>query len=174
MELIKEALPTLTRVAVLVNPANLAHPIALAAMESTAGALGVELTPIEVKARDDIAAAIAAAATRRAAALVAIEDGAVYFKRQTNCGLRTAEPTADDWVQASGGSWRAAGIWSGSCRTFFRRSAAFVDQGSEGRPAGPPAGSRAPTKYELVINLKTAKALGLDSAGNAARTAPTR
>src|SRR5215813_6789712 len=72
--LIREAIPTLTRVAVIVNPANPSHPIVLEAMRQTAGALGVELVPVEVKARDDIAAAIAGVATRPASALVAIED----------------------------------------------------------------------------------------------------
>ena len=58
VELIKEAIPSLTRIAVFVNPTSPATSIALAAMQRTASALGVELVPIEVKARDDIAAAI--------------------------------------------------------------------------------------------------------------------
>ena len=74
VELIKEAIPTLTQVAVFVNPANPSHAIALSEMQRTAGALGVDLMPIEVKPRDDIAAAIATAATQRASALVALED----------------------------------------------------------------------------------------------------
>ena len=54
VELIKEAIPALTRVAVIVNPGNFSHPIVLEAMQRTAGALGVELVPVEVKGRDDI------------------------------------------------------------------------------------------------------------------------
>src|SRR5262245_8531566 len=71
VELIKEAIPTLTRLAVFVDPANPSHPIAQAAMQRTASSLGVELVPIEVKERDDIAAAIGAA-TRRAMPITAI------------------------------------------------------------------------------------------------------
>lgn len=85
VELIKEAIPTLTRVAVLVNPSNPSHPIALTAMESTAGVLGVQLLPIEVDARGDIAAAIAAAATRQAPALVAIEDALFTSNARRDC-----------------------------------------------------------------------------------------
>jgi ABC-type uncharacterized transport system substrate-binding protein len=77
-ELIKEAIPTLARLAVLVNPANPAHPMALAAVQRTASALGVELVPTEVKARDDIATAMVTLATRRVPALVAIDDGLFY------------------------------------------------------------------------------------------------
>ena len=54
VELIREAIPTLTRVAVIVNPSNPSHPIVLEVMQRTAGALGVELVPVEVKVRDDI------------------------------------------------------------------------------------------------------------------------
>ena len=74
VELIKEAVPSLTRIAVFVNPANPATSIPLTAMQRTASALKSELVPIEVTTPDDIAAAIVSVATRRAQALVAIED----------------------------------------------------------------------------------------------------
>ena len=73
VELIKEAMPTLAQVAVLLNPANSSAAIAISDMQRTAGALGMQLVPMEVKTRDDIAPAIARAATR-AQALVTIED----------------------------------------------------------------------------------------------------
>ena len=69
VELIREMIPALTRLAVIVNPANPSHPIALDAMQGTARALGIELVPAEVKGRDDFAAAIAAIATRQIPAL---------------------------------------------------------------------------------------------------------
>ena len=78
VEIIKEAIPTLVRAAVLVNPANPSAAIALSVMQRTASKLGVELVPTEVKARDDIAAAISMVATRPASALVAIEDPLVF------------------------------------------------------------------------------------------------
>ena len=74
IELIKEAIPLLNRVAVFVNPANPAMSIPLTTMQETARALNIELVPVEVQAREDIPAAIATVATRQAQALVAIED----------------------------------------------------------------------------------------------------
>jgi putative tryptophan/tyrosine transport system substrate-binding protein len=91
VELIKEAIPSLTRVAVLVNPANPATPIPLATMQHTAGALKVDLVPIEVKARDDIAAAISTVATRQAQALVVIEDPLITSNARQIAGLALQE-----------------------------------------------------------------------------------
>ena len=82
VELIREMIPALTRLAVIVNPAHPSHPIALDAMQGTARALGIELVPAEVKGRDDFAAAIAAIATRQIPALVAIEDPLVDSNAQ--------------------------------------------------------------------------------------------
>jgi hypothetical protein len=73
VELIREAIPTLMRAAVLINPANPAQFMGVPVMQRTASALGVELVLLEIKARDDIAPAVATA-TRRAQALVAIEE----------------------------------------------------------------------------------------------------
>jgi ABC-type uncharacterized transport system substrate-binding protein len=73
IELIREAIPTLMRAAVFINPANPAQLMSVPVMQRTASALGMELVLLEVKARDDIAPAIATA-TRRAQALVAIEE----------------------------------------------------------------------------------------------------
>src|SRR5262249_54770453 len=62
VELIKEAIPSLKRVAVIVNPGNPATFIPLETMQNTASALQIELVPVQIKMRDDIPAAIAAAA----------------------------------------------------------------------------------------------------------------
>jgi len=86
----------------------------LAAMQRTASALEVELVPTEVKARDDIATAMATVATRRVPALVAIDDGLLISNARQIAELATTEQAADDWVQASGGSrarcWNMAWI----------------------------------------------------------------
>jgi putative tryptophan/tyrosine transport system substrate-binding protein len=73
VELIKEAISAMTRLAVLVNPANSSNRIALSAMQRTARAVQVELVPVEVKVRDDIAAATTTVGAQ-ASALVVIED----------------------------------------------------------------------------------------------------
>ena len=77
VELIREVIPMLTRVAVLVNPANPSHAIALEAMQKTAGVLRLEVVPLEVNERQEIGTAIAGVARGRAQALVAIEGSLV-------------------------------------------------------------------------------------------------
>jgi putative tryptophan/tyrosine transport system substrate-binding protein len=160
VELIKEAIPTLTRMAVFVNPANPSHPIALAAMQQTANALAVELVPIEVKARDDIAAAIAMVAARQAAALVVIEDPLfIANTRQTaEFALRNRVPMIGFKPHAEAGALMDYGV---DLADLFYRSAAFVDKILKGAaPADLPI-ERA-TKFETIVNLQSAKTLGIE------------
>src|SRR4029453_15358442 len=160
VELIKEAVPTLTRVAVLVNPSNPSHLIALAEMESTAGALGVELAPIKVKARDDIAAAIAGAAAQRAPALVAIEDALfVSNARQfEEVALQNGLPMIGFKPQTEAGALMEYGV---DLADLFSRSAALVDKILRGTPPANLPIERA-VKFEVIINLKSAKTLGIE------------
>jgi putative ABC transport system substrate-binding protein len=159
VELIREAIPALTRVAVIVNPANPSHPIVLEAMRQTAGALRVELVPVEVKARDDIAAAIAGVAARPASALVAIEDPlAVSNARQVaGFALQSRLPLIGFKPQAEAGALMEYGPDLGD---LFYRSATLVDKILKGTtPTNLPI-ERA-VKFELIVNLKTAKILGV-------------
>jgi putative ABC transport system substrate-binding protein len=160
VELIKEAVPTLTRVAVLVNPSNASHRIALTAMHSTAGAIGVELVPMEAKARVDIAAAIAAATTRRAPALVAIED-ALFVANASHIAevaLQNGLPMIGFKPQAEAGALLEYGV---DLADLFSRSAALVDKILRGTsPANLPI-ERA-VKFEVIVNLKSARTLGIE------------
>jgi putative tryptophan/tyrosine transport system substrate-binding protein len=160
VELIKEAIPTLTRMAVFVNPANPSHPIALAAMQQTANALAVELVPIEVKARDDIAAAIAMVAARQAAALVVIEDPLfISNARQTaEFALQNRVPMIGFKPHAEAGALMDYGV---DLADLFYRSAAFVDKILKGAaPADLPI--ERTTKFETIVNLQSAKTLGIE------------
>ena len=160
VELIKEAIPTLTQVAVFVNPANPSHAIALSEMQRTAGALGVDLMPIEVKPRDDIAAAIATAATQRASALVALEDPLMVSNAKQIAGfaLQNRLPVIGFKPQAEAGGLLEYGV---DLFDLFSRSAAFVDKILKGTPPADLPIERA-VKFELTVNLKTAKALGIE------------
>jgi putative ABC transport system substrate-binding protein len=160
VELIKEAIPTLTQVAVFVNPANPSHAIALSEMQRTAGALGVDLMPIEVKPRDDIAAAIATAATQRASALVALEDPLMVSnaKQIASFALQNRLPVIGFKPQAEAGGLLEYGV---DLFDLFSRSAAFVDKILKGTPPADLPIERA-VKFELTVNLKTAKALGIE------------
>jgi putative tryptophan/tyrosine transport system substrate-binding protein len=160
VELIKEAIPTLTRVAVFVNPANPALPIPLTAMERTASALNVELVPIEVKTRDDITTAIAMVAARRAQALVAIEDPLITSNARqiADFALQNGLPMIGFRPQAEAGALMEYGV---DLADLFSRSAAFVDKVLRGiAPSALPI-ERA-VKFEVIVNLKTARALGLE------------
>jgi putative ABC transport system substrate-binding protein len=160
VELIKEAIPTLTRLAVLVNPANPARPIVLAAMQRAAGALGLELVPVEVKARDDLHAAIATAATRGAQALVACEEPLITSNANKIAGfaLQRRLPLIGFKPQAEGGALMEYGV---DFVHSFYRLAAFVDKVLKGTsPADLPV--ERSVKFDLIVNLKSAKTLGIE------------
>ena len=159
VELIKEAIPALTRVAVIVNPGNFSHPIVLEAMQRTAGALGVELVPVAVKTRDDIAAAIAGVAARPASALVAIEDPLVISNVGQIAGfaLQNRLPLIGFKPQAEASALMEYGP---DFFELFYRSATLVDKILNGTPPANLPIERA-VKFELIVNLKTAKTLGV-------------
>jgi putative ABC transport system substrate-binding protein len=158
--LIKEAIPTLTRVAFFVNPANPSHPIALMVMERTASALGVELVAMEVKARDDIAAAMAIVATQRARALVVIEDPlSISNARQiADLALQSGLPMIGFRPQAEAGALLEYGA---DIADLYVRAASLVDKILKGTaPADLPI-ERA-VKFEMIVNLKSAKRIGIE------------
>ena len=160
VELIKEAIPTLGRIAVFINPANLSHPIALAAMQRMASALEVELVPMEVSARNEIAAAVASAVTRQAHALIAIEDPLITSNARQIAAHATENglPMIGFKPQAEAGALMEYGV---DLVDSFLRSASLVDKILKGTsPAELPI-QRA-VKFDFNINLKTAKALGIE------------
>src|SRR5437588_5688766 len=159
VELIREAIPTLMRAAVLINPANPAQLMAVPVMQRTASALGVELVLLEIKARDDIAPQIATA-TRRAQAPVAIEEPLTISndKQIAELALQNRLPVIGFKPQAEAGALIEYGV---DLTDGFYRSAAFVDKILKGTsPADLPV-ERA-VKFELIVNLKTARMLGIE------------
>jgi ABC-type uncharacterized transport system substrate-binding protein len=160
VELIKEAIPTLTRLAVLVNPANSSNRIALSAMKRTAGSMGVELVPVEVKARDDIAAAPAMVTARQASALVIVEDPvSISNDRWTaELMLQNKLPMIGFKPHANAGALMDYGV---DVTDQFYRLAAFVDKILKGAPPADLPIERA-VKFDLVVNLKSAKTLGIE------------
>ena len=154
VELIKEAIPALSRIAVLINPANPSHLIALSAMQGMASALGAELVSVEAKGRDDIAATIATMTVRRAQALVAIDDPLfISIARQiAELALQNSVPMAE------AGALMDYGV---DLADLYSRSAAFVDKILKGTPPADLPIERA-VQFELVVNLKTAKVLGIE------------
>jgi len=161
LELLKEAPPRLSRVAVLHNPSN---PISVGQLRSVRAAgrpLGVQVQPLEVRKVQDFEAAFEAATRGRADGLLAMPDQLIGGPHRT----RLAELALKHRLATM--SWSAGHAQSGNLMTYgpdepelHRRAARDVDKILKGaRPADLPF--EEPTKFVLVINLKTARALGL-------------
>jgi putative tryptophan/tyrosine transport system substrate-binding protein len=160
LELLKEVVPKIRRVAILSNPGNAYHPVAIGDLNMAARSLGVQLKLLEARGPTEFDRAFAAMATERVGALLVLSD--TIFNSH---GTRLADLAARNRLPAAYGvreSVEAGGLMSygSSLRDLYRRCAAFVDKILKGaKPADLPV--EQPTKFELVINLKTAKALGL-------------
>jgi ABC-type uncharacterized transport system substrate-binding protein len=160
LELLKDVVPNLTRAAVLSNPSFTTSALALKAMEAAAPALGLSLQIVEARKPDELEAAVASAIMERAAGLIVVLDPMFLAQRVRLAELanKARLPTIygiEEHVEAGGLMAYAA-----SRLDIFRRAAAFVDKILRGaKPSDLPV--EQPTKFELVVNLKTAKALGL-------------
>jgi ABC-type uncharacterized transport system substrate-binding protein len=160
VELIKEAVPGATRLGVLVNPANPSGEMALTAMARAAVSLQVELLPVKVIAPDDIAGAFAMLVSRGAQALTFIEDPLLISNAPYIAQLATQNrlPMIGEKPAAEAGALMAYAV---DRYDLWFRTAFLVDKILKGtQPADLPIDQAA--KFELVINLKTAKALGLE------------
>jgi putative tryptophan/tyrosine transport system substrate-binding protein len=160
LELLKEAVPEVSRIAVLWNPANPTMVSFLPETQAAAQALGVELHVLEVRSPNDFEGAFAAVTSGRAGALLVIGDALLNGNRTRivdfaqQHGLPGMYPFRD-YVDA-GGLMSYAPSWT----AMFPRAATYVDKILKGaKPADLPV--EQPMKFELVINLKTAKALGI-------------
>jgi putative ABC transport system substrate-binding protein len=160
LELLKEIVPKVRRVAILSNPANPSHPLVIREANVAARSLGVQLQLLEARGPDEFDGAFAAMAKERVGALLVVADSMFIFHR-----TRLAALAARSRLPAAYGvrvHVEAAGFMSygPSIRDLYRHSATFVDKILKGaKPADLPV--EQPTKFELVINMKTAKALGL-------------
>jgi putative ABC transport system substrate-binding protein len=161
LELLKEIAPSVTRVAVLREAGSVTGPAQFSAIQAVAPTLGVELRPVDTRVVDEIERAIGA------------------FARDPNGGMIvTGSPAATVYrkeIVALAARHRLPGVYwtryfavDGGLISYgpdlvdqFRRAAAYVDRILKGeKPADLPV--QAPVKYETVLNLQTAKALGLD------------
>jgi putative ABC transport system substrate-binding protein len=160
LELLREVVPKVSRVAVLWNPANPGNVHQLRAAETAARALGLRLQPQEARRPSEIDRAFAAMARERAGALLVLLDSIFYNQRE-----RIADLAAKNRLPAIYGlslHAEAGGLMAYGANRFdiSRRAAGYVDRILKGaKPADLPV--EQPTKFELFINLKTAKALGL-------------
>jgi len=160
LELLKEIAPGVKRVAFLQTPAIAAGPGQFGAMQTLAPSLGVEVRPINVRGADDIERAMTAVARPANGGLIVA--GAAAQRVHRDVIIKLAAQHRLPAVYSGRDFVTGGGLMSfGPDRVDqYRRAAAYVDRILKGEnPADLPV--QAPTKYELVINLKTAKALGL-------------
>ena len=160
LELLKEVVPLVSRVAVLTNPANPNSGRGLNDVEAAAGALKVKLQILEVRDPLKIEDALIAMTKERAGALLVLPDPIFLAQRERIVGLtaRSRVPGIYEWREFA----EAGGLMSygASIADMYRRLATYVDKILKGAKPGNLPVER-PTTFELVINLKTAKALGL-------------
>ena len=160
LELLRELAPKIRRVAVLWNPANPAQGLAIREVKRAAGSLDVQLQLLEVRGPSDFEAAFAAMAEQRAEAVLVVAESLFVSHRAqlAKLAVRYRLPSIHSFRQ----NVEAGGLMSYAPDTVavWRRAAFFVDKILKGsKPADLPV--EQPTKFELVINLKTAQTLGL-------------
>ena len=160
IELLKEMLPRLSRVAVLANPGNGAHPAWVKEASAATRSLRLHLQPLEARRADQLDDAFAALTNQRAGALLVLADGVFLLNRARIADLAAKRRVATmyglrEHVDAGG-----LVFYGASLRDSFRRAAIYVDKIIKGADPGD-LPIEQPTKFELVLNLKTAKALGL-------------
>ncbi len=160
LELLKQVAPRVTRAAVLRDPANPAGSAQFGAIQAVAGSLRVEISAVSVRDAGEIERAVAAFARSANGGLIVTPSASdsVHHDLIIMLAARHRLPAVySNRVNVTGG-----GLISYGPDLFdqYRRAAGYVDRILKGeKPADLPV--QAPTKYELVLNLKTAKALGL-------------
>ena len=164
LELLRVAIPKLSRVTALVNPANPSHPDFLKRIQATEKTNNVKTSPAHASTASQIEAAFGAMKRERAGALIVLPDS--YFASQAR---RIVELAAQQRLPTM--FWTREPVESGALMSYgqndlehYYRAATYVDKILKGaKPADLPV--EQPTKIELVINVKTAKALGLTMQG---------
>ena len=160
LELLKEVLPKLSRVAVLIDPAYPPAPAIFTAMETPARTLRMTLRRVDARGPSDLEGAFTAMAGARSGAFIFTGGGVLFNMRSQIARLAVTRrlPSVShvrEFVEAGG-----LMSYGASLSNQWRRAATYVDKILKGaKPADLPV--EQPTKFELVINRKTAKALSL-------------
>jgi putative ABC transport system substrate-binding protein len=160
LQFLKEAVPRASRVALLWNHENPWHPVAVKALQTSSESQRFQLQTLEVHGPDAFEGAFRTMTTERTEALLVLADPMLFVHRQrlAELAIKHRLPMMGN-VRAYAGAGSLLSYWAD--RTdLSRRAASYVDRILKGAKAGD-LPIEQPTKFELVINLKTAKALGL-------------
>jgi len=161
LELLKEIVPNMSSIAVLSNPKNPQQKIEMKEMQTAAQAMGLRLHPAEVSTEDELEDAFVAMNKAGVQALILLTDSIFFSQRKRTVDLaRKYKLPAMYFFQVfveEGGLMS----YGPSDADLFRRAAGYVDRILKGaKPGELPV--EQPTKFDLYINLRTAKALGLN------------
>ena len=160
LELLKEAFPKVSRVAVLWDPANAGNALSLGEIKVAARALQITLQSAEVHGPDDFEPAFSAIKKERAGGLIVLRNviASAYLARIVDSTAKSRLPTMytqSDYVDAGG-----LMSYGPNLANLYRRAAVYVDKILKGtKPAELPV--EQPTKFQFIINLKAAKQIGL-------------
>jgi putative tryptophan/tyrosine transport system substrate-binding protein len=159
IELLRQAIPSLARMAAIFNPSNQVASAGLRAMEATARVLSIELQPIAISSPQDFDATLTSLAQRRTDAFVVLDDPMLRSRGRTIAELATKRrvPSVGDQEYVKDGGLLGYAV---NRPEVWRRAAVFVDKILKGANPGHLPFEQA-DRIELIINLKTAKALGL-------------
>ena len=160
IELLKDVIPTLTRVAILASPEHPGQQAELRASQLAAKALGLTLEYFPVRGATELEAAFAAIPRSRVQAVVVFPDAVTLRNREriARVGLEQRLPVVSGWAQFAESGCLAT--YGPNLRASYRRLAMYVDRILKGaKPAELPV--ELPTTVELVVNMRTATALGI-------------
>ena len=160
LELLKDLLPGILRVAVLANRDFRGYRAQMKEIEGAAQALGLQLQPVEVRGAEDLENAFSAITGRRARAVMTLSDPVTFTLLRRIVELAIKNRISSMHLQVEYAEAGGLVSYGPSYADLFRRAATYVDKILKGaKPADLPV--EQPTKFELVINLKTAKQIGL-------------
>jgi ABC-type uncharacterized transport system substrate-binding protein len=160
LQLLKEIVPTMSSVAVLMNASNPQSQIEFKEMSAAASAMGLRLHPIEVSTRDGLEDAFAAMSKTAAQALIVLTDPVLFSERKPTVDL--ASKYRLPAVYPFQGYVEDGGLvsYGPSDADLFRRAAGYVDRILKGtKPGELPV--EQPIKFDMYVNLNTARALGV-------------
>lgn len=160
LQLLKETVPGISRVAVLANPTVPFNAIGLKDAEAAARSMNLQLQPLQVRASGDFAAAFSAMKKERAGGLLALGSSMFFAERKQIMALAAQSRLPS--IAAFREYAEAGGLmtYGANLHESFRRSATYVDKIFKGAQPGDLPVEQA-AKFQLIVNLKTAKALGL-------------
>ncbi len=160
LQVFKETVPSLSRMALIWDPALAGAAAYWPHVNAASKALGIDTYPVEVRAQDDLQAALEGIRRNRPSALFVWDGPALSSQVESIFGFATRERLPAFSASSLHIDRGALLAYAVNSQDLYRRAAAFVDRILKGAKAGD-IPIEQPTKFELVVNLKTARAIGL-------------